>query len=249
MHAQKKMNMKKRFIPALACAAMIMAGCTMQNRQDQVSELDYPHAEWDKAGVVLMHTPGPELFDGVLHPSAGLFEQYFDVDKAAEEHRAYIRMLEANGIRVYTVTDILNEVPLDTLRMLADQEMRYEISALPDADQEAAEAYRQEVMAQMSHADLIRCILLRPVVRLLPTDNNTGLDAEYVHDPLMNLYFTRDQSITTPCGHIICRMNSPQREVETNVIDSRRNSSVYRLWHAYQRRGYSSDHGGGRFRT
>ena len=166
-----------------------------------------------------MHTPEQELFDGVIHPSAGLFEHYFDVDKAAEEHRGYIRRLEANGIRVLTVTDILNEVSLDTLRMLANLEMVYDVSAMPDADRLATEAYRQEVLAQMSRADLIRCILLRPIVRLFPTSNNTGVTAEYIHDPLMNLYFTRDQSITTPCGHIICRMNSPQRAAETDIIE------------------------------
>ena len=66
----------------------------MQSRQDE-GTMDYPRAEWDRAGVILMHTPGQELFDGVIHPSAGLFEHYFDVDKAAEEHRGYIRLLEA----------------------------------------------------------------------------------------------------------------------------------------------------------
>jgi arginine deiminase len=45
------------------------------------------------------------------------------------------------------------------------------------------------------------------------------VEAEYIHDPMMNLYFTRDQSITTPRGHIICRMNSSQRAVETEVIE------------------------------
>ena len=181
--------------------------------------MDYPQAEWDKAGVILMHTPGQELFDGIIHPSAGLFEQYFDVDKAAEEHRGYIRLLEANGIRVHTITDILNEMPMDTLRALADKSLTYYLNAMPDADIERNEAYQQEVLGQMSRADLIRCVLLRPVVRLFPTDNNTGVVAEYIHNPLMNLYFTRDQSITTPRGHIICRMNSPQRAAETDIIE------------------------------
>lgn len=34
----------------------------------------------------------------------------------------------------------------------------------------------------------------------------------------MNLYFTRDQSITTPRGHIISKMNSTQRADETQII-------------------------------
>ena len=199
--------------------AVMLVGCATQGRQKQACELNYPQAEWDKAGVILMHTPGQELFDGIIHPSAGLFEHYFDVDKAAEEHRGYIRQLEANNICVLTVTDILNEVSIDTLRMLADKELVYYVNAMPNADRETTEAYRQEVLAEMSREDLIRCILLRPTVRLYPTDNNTGVMAEYVHNPLMNLYFTRDQSITTPRGHIICRMNSPQRAVETDIIE------------------------------
>ena len=198
--------------------AVILAGCSAQSRHNDCVA-DYPQAEWDSATEIMMHTPGEELFDGICHPSAGLFDHYFDVDKAAAEHRGYIRMLEANGIRVHTVSDILNEVALDTLRALAEQELIYDISALPDADRAATDNYKQEVLSQMSRADLIRCVLLRPVVRLFPTDNNTGVAAEYIHDPMMNLYFTRDQSITTPRGHIICRMNSPQRAAETDIIE------------------------------
>jgi len=207
--------MKKIYLIA---AVMMLAGCGRQNRPEE-GDMGYPRAEWDRAGVILMHTPGQELFDGVIHPSAGLFEQYFDVEKAAEEHRGYIRMLEANGIRVHTITEILDEVAIDTLRMLADKALRYDIHALTGADPDAAEAYRQEVLARMSRGDLIRCLLLKPVVRLLQTDNNTGVEAEYIHEPLMNLYFTRDQSITTPCGHIICHMNSSQRASETDILD------------------------------
>ena len=182
------------------------------------AQTDYPRAEWDPARVILMHTPGQELFNGALHPSAALFEKYFDVDKAAEEHRGYIRMLEKNGIRVYTVGEILNEIGIDSLQILANLALSYDVSELPNENPEETEAYRQETLSEMSRADLIRCILLRPTVQLKQTDNNTGYDAEYVQNPLMNLYFTRDQSITTPRGHIISHMNSPQRGLETDII-------------------------------
>ncbi len=70
----------------------------------------------------------------------------------------------------------------------------------------------------MNRADLIRCTILQPTVKLRRTDNNTGFEAEYVQNPLMNLYFTRDQSITTPRGTVICNMNSSQRAAETEII-------------------------------
>ena len=178
----------------------------------------YPRAEWSRAADILMHTPGQELFCGVIHPSAGLFENYFDVEKAAEEHRGYISMLRKNGIRVLTVKDILGEVGIDSLRMLASHLLSYDISSIPDEDSVKTEAYRQEVLAEMSRNDLIRCILLQPTVKLFKTGNNTGYEAQYIQKPLMNLYFTRDQSITTPRGHVICKMNSSQRAPEAEII-------------------------------
>ena len=202
----------KKFIFTLMLLLSVMASAQENNK------LAYPKAEWLKAGDILMHTPGQELFNGVIHPSAGLFEDYFDVEKAAEEHRGYISMLQKNGIRVHTVKSILDEVNIDSLRILASRLLTYDTSNIPDEDEEKTEAYRQEVLQKMSRSDLIRCILLQPMVKLSKTDNNTGYEAQYIQNPLMNLYFTRDQSVTTPRGHIICKMNSSQRAPETEII-------------------------------
>ena len=178
----------------------------------------YPHSEWDYAKAILMHTPGEELFDGVIHPYAGLFEYYFDVDAAATEHKGYIKALEENGIKVYTVKELLNQVPIEKLRTCAMTTLTYNTTNVPNTNQEETEAYRKYVINEMSRADLIRCILLRPTVTLYDSDTNTGVEAVYTHSPLMNLYFTRDQSITTPRGHIISQMNSTQRADETQII-------------------------------
>ncbi len=209
--------MKKHFL-WIGAAALCMA-CIVACRQTPKGEMSYPQAEWSETREILMHTPGAELFNGVIHPSAGLFEHYFDVEKAAAEHREYIRLLEKNGISVHTVYEILNETGIDTLRALATKVLRYDISAIPGEDAEASEAYRLQTIEAMSRGDLIRCILLQPTVKLSRTDNNTGYEAQYIQNPLMNLYFTRDQSITTPRGHIICRMNSSQRAPETDIIE------------------------------
>lgn len=179
----------------------------------------YPRSEWDYAKAILMHTPGEELFNGVIHPYAGLFEYYFDVDRAAEEHRGYIAALENNGIEVYTLRELLDQVPIEKLRSCAQDALTYDIANIAGVDEAASEKYRMHIIGEMSRADLIRCILLRPTVTLYSTDNNTGFEAVYEHSPLMNLYFTRDQSITTPKGHIICRMNSMQRAIETQLVE------------------------------
>lgn len=181
----------------------------------------FPQAEWDRAKVILMHTPGEELFNGVIHPMAGLFEHYFDEDAAAKEHRNYIRLLQNNGIKVYNVSDILGEINIDTLRHLAAQSLVYDVSAVAPRDTAACgQVYKHKILHEMSRQDLIRCIMTQPIVKLRSVDNNTGVEADYVQRSLMNLYFTRDQSITTPRGHIICKMNSSQRSAETRVIRS-----------------------------
>ena len=197
---------------------VLLAIINIEVRAQETVEMVYPQAEWTTAGCILMHTPGQELFNGVIHPSAGLFEDYFDVDKASEEHRNYIRMLEANGIHVHTILDILNEVGIDSLRVLSEKVLVYDITSIANEDAVKTEEYRQYVLNKMSRNDLIRCILLQPTVKLLKTGNNTGYEAQYIQNPLMNLYFTRDQSITTPRGHIICNMNSKQRAPETEII-------------------------------
>ena len=198
--------------------ATVLAMCCMGVQAQETRKMAFPQAEWSKAGDILMHTPGQELFCGVIHPSAGLFEDYFDVDKAAEEHRGYISMLEKNGIRVHTVMGILQEVGIDSLRALADNVLVYDISGIANESSDATEEYRHGVISKMSRNDLIRCILLQPTVVLYKTGTNTGYEAQYVQNPLMNLYFTRDQSITTPRGHVICNMNSLQREPEADII-------------------------------
>ena len=186
------------------------------NLQNQ--KVAYPQAEWSPACDILMHTPGQELFDGVIHPSAALFEDYFDVNQAASEHRQYIRMLEANGIKVHTVSQILQETDIEKLRPLAAKMLTYDISHINEETPDASENYRQYVLSKMSRADLISCILRQPTVTLYNTDLNTGYEAVYSLRPLINLYFTRDQSITTPRGHVICKMNSSQRAPETEII-------------------------------
>ncbi len=193
---------------------------TLHGAHAQTQTANYPHAEWDKALSILMYTPGEELFNGVIHPTAGLFEHYFDVEEAANEHRNYMLMLRNNGIKVYNVADILNEMEMGSLRTLAAETLVYDVTDVnPKDTASCGQQHKQHILQQMTRNDLIRCLLLRPTVRLRSVDNNTGLEAEYRQRSLMNLYFTRDQSITTPRGHVICRMNSSQRALETLIIN------------------------------
>ena len=210
--------MELRHILFFCC--LLACGCGHSNRAEEPLAAVCPQAEYHKAGTILMYTPGTELFDGVIHPDAGLYEKYFDIDKAADEHRNYISMLENQGCTVHTVTDILLSMPHDRLVTLAESSLTYDVSNLPENEREAQAAYKQEVLASMSSSDLVRIIINRPAVVLNKSGINTGFSAQYVHEPLMNMYFLRDQSITTPNGHVMCRMNSVQRSPEVDIIEA-----------------------------
>ena len=197
---------------AISAAVLIATSCQ--------TSYDYPQAEYHKAGSILMYTPGTELFDGVIHPDAGLYNRYFDIDKASEEHKNYISMLEKQGCTVYTVTNTLLSMPHDKLVALAGESLTYDVNNLPADELEAQTEYKQQVLASMSNSDLVRIIINRPTVVLRKSVINTGFEATYEHNPLMNMYFLRDQSITTPRGHILCRMNSSQRAPEVDIVEA-----------------------------
>ena len=205
---------------SLALACLLVCGCKPSDSSEKQLAYGYPQAEYHKAGSILMYTPGTELFDGVIHPDAGLYDRYFDIDKAADEHRNYISMLEEQGCTVHTVTNTLLSMPHSRLVTIAEASLSYDVSSLPPSEREAQTAYKQQVLASMSSSDLVRIIINRPTVILKKSGINTGFEAQYVHNPLMNMYFLRDQSITTPKGHILCRMNSSQRGPEVDIIEA-----------------------------
>lgn len=177
-----------------------------------------PVAEYHPAQLILMHQPGDELFDGVIHPAAALYEHYFDVDAASAEHQGYQDMLRKNGITVLTVREVLLSADVEVLRQMAEKVLVYDV-ANTSLEQAEVEEYRKNVIAQMSKTDLVRTLLKRPTVHLRETKMNTGLAALYEHSPLMNLYFMRDQTISTPKGQILCKLNSSQRRAETDIVE------------------------------
>lgn len=188
-------------------------------------------AEYGKARVILMHEPGDEMFLGSVHPLAALFEEYFDYESAAREHAGYQQALRSKGIEVLLVRDVLmqgtqdeNGQPLegealDNLRALAKGCIDYRKEFLSAGDAAAQGPYLDYVLHSATPRDLVRVILFRPTLTLRAADVNTPYTATYQEDPLMNLFYTRDQSITTARGVVIGRMNSVQRRNEAAVVE------------------------------
>ena len=187
-------------------------------------------AEWEYPKKILMHTPGDEVFMGVLHPEAALYEKPFNLQIADAEHLKYIDRLREHGAEVYRVVDVLlkgtideqgRTIPspeLDTLREFAGSCLKFDNSALKEPDKSRQKKYKREILFQLTSYELVKIILQRPTIHLRQTDKNTRLSATYEVSPVMNLYFLRDQMITTAKGVVIARMNSVQRFPETKII-------------------------------
>lgn len=216
-----------RFAIRIACVACLLAfGFMAEGAPIKTGA----RAEWLPAKTILMHMPDDEIFLGVVHPAAALFEQPFSLKKAQDEFRNYVAGLEELGIEVIRVEEVLlagttNQtggalpgVELDQLRDFASTVLTYDTSKLPVELQSEQVNYKEQTIAQLSPQELVKIILLRPTIILEQTPNNTEFKASYVEAPLMNLYFCRDQMITTARGIVIANLNSPQRAPETEIM-------------------------------
>ena len=187
-------------------------------------------AEWDRAVEALVHTPSSELFVGVLHPAAALFERSFIPMVAKKEHETFIQLLEDSGIRVHTISNVLLKgtideagrivpgKPLDDLRGFAAESVSMDLSSVPEEMHNEQRQYLRDSVFKMHPRDLLRVILERPKIILSQTEINTFLKATYEIEPVMNMYFLRDQMITTKSGVVLGKMNSAQRSFETEIV-------------------------------
>ena len=187
-------------------------------------------AEWLAARDVVVHTPGEEIFLGVIHPDAALFEKTFSLEGAIKEHETFICLLKDSGARVFRLTDILLAGTVDNngaiirgpalndLQQLAAKYLTYDTSQLPEHLRSSQDTYRQTVIKDLHPQQLIEIILQQPTVKLTSTgSHNTGFAASYSLDPVMNMYFMRDQVITTPKGIVVGKFNAQQRNAETEI--------------------------------
>jgi arginine deiminase len=188
-------------------------------------------AEWLQAKTVVVHTPGDEILNGLAHPAASLYERPFSLEGARREHQAFICLMKERGVQVLRLTDILLAGTLDAngrplpgkhleqLQALARDALRYKTEKLPKKLAAGQESYKRQVVAALHPRELVTIILQQPTVILQSTGgHNTGLKADYAQNPLMNLYFMRDQVITTAKGMVVGHFNAPQRELETKIV-------------------------------
>ncbi len=180
------------------------------------------NAEWDKLRTVAVHSPGIEMYFGLLDPFASLYERSFSMDNAIREHELLTHTLKHEFK--------INLIPLkDTIISAADRSSSRrdalinlafkKISYTGDINEVKRAIYEAQKNRNVLDAEYyFNTVLLNPQVEL---ESGVGTRMIRLHvtenEPLSNLYFMRDQQAVTDKGIVLSRMQKPQRKREPQL--------------------------------
>ena len=183
--------------------------------------------EYRKARLILTHDPGEELFLGAFI-RLRLFSGNISI--SPNHRRTCYLSQSARGGRsegTHGTSDPArrNRRGRETRRPdeagepapLRGRFLTFDTQNLSPETAEQQKEYRQSILAKTSP----RSGADYSATTDHPTVGNAdqhGLKAEYSENPVMNLFYTRDQLITTAKGIVIGRMNSPQREKGCDIL-------------------------------
>jgi arginine deiminase len=180
------------------------------------------NAEWDNLRTVAVHSPGIEMYFGLLDPFASLYERSFSMEDAVMEHELLTHTLKHEfKIEIIplkeTVTAMADKSSLirEKLINLALEKISY----TGDKDEVKRAKYEAERNRNVLDADYyFNTVLLNPQVEL---ESGVGTRMIRLHvtenEPLSNLYFMRDQQAVTDKGIVLSRMSKPQRQREPQL--------------------------------
>lgn len=175
-------------------------------------------AEWEPLRHVLMHEPGIEVFFALLSPSAHLYERFFDAEAARREHRQLRSVLsDGFGVKTTLLLDAVRKAArqdpacFEALLAFARERLATRVSGDPAHLPGRIRQAREEALRldERDPAHLAMIGVLNPALAFSPSGITTGLSR-----PLHNLYFMRDQQVTTAGGIVQARMAVPEREAE-----------------------------------
>lgn len=183
-------------------------------------------AEWDRLKKVAVHTPGMEMYFGLLDPYASLYERAFSQSDALTEHELLIYTLK-HEFKV----DVIHLK--DTITSLAEKrnnireklvKLAHDAISFTGNQQEVKQA-REEMDKNSDKLDsdyYFNTVLLNPCIRLESTEGTRMIQLQVTErEPLSNVYFMRDQQAVTDKGIVLSNMSKPQRQREpllTNLL-------------------------------
>ena len=179
-------------------------------------------AEWQTLKKVVIHRPGIEMFFGLLDPFSSLYERAFSRSGARREHETLEFILK-------------NEFKVEVLRL--KQKMLEVAQKVPAAQKALIDFARETLQYKGDEQEIVRAkrefegnikffdlahffsiLVLRPELNYLSEKGERNISMNVIErQPLVNLYFMRDQQFVTDSGIVLCNLAKPSRKYETKL--------------------------------
>jgi arginine deiminase len=178
------------------------------------------NAEWDHLKKVAIHTPGMEMYFGLLDPYSSLYERAFSQSDALREHELLLYTLKHEfKVDVLPLKDTIistsekNKATRENLVKLAQDTISF------TGNSQDVKQAREEINKNKNKLDsdyYFNTVLLNPCIGLESSEGIRMIQLKVTErEPLSNLYFMRDQQAVTDKGIIVSRMSKPQRQRES----------------------------------
>jgi arginine deiminase len=179
-------------------------------------------AEWDTLRKVAVHSPGIEMYFGLLDPFASLYERSFSMEKAIKEHEILTYILKHEfKIDIIPLKETILELAdkshfiREKMMDLANGKISY-TGDIYEVEYAKYESGKNRNILDSNY--FFNSLLLNPTVKL---ESGIGTRMIQLHvtenEPLSNLYFMRDQQAVTDKGIVLSRMSKPQRMREPEI--------------------------------
>jgi len=178
------------------------------------------NAEWDRLKKVVVHTPGMEMYFGLLDPYSSLYERAFSQSDALREHELLLYTLKHEfKVDVIPLKDtIISNAEKSTAIREKLVKFAQDTISLNGNKLEVKQA-REEMNKNKNKLDsdyYFNTVLLNPCIGLESSEGIRMIQLKVTErEPLSNLYFMRDQQTVTDKGLIVSKMSKPQRQRET----------------------------------
>lgn len=183
--------------------------------------------ETAKPNSIIIYIPLQNFSWANLHPRASLFDIYSNVPQTIINMTEAKELLEAKGIEVLTVLDVLKgdrKILLEKAKEAVTYNLESDLCYSTEEEKAELEfflsdEYKSNTLDHYSNDDLIEIILNRPTCHLSSESINTHLILKTVEfQPMGNMIFCRDHQIITSKGVIIGNLNCHQRKREVDLI-------------------------------
>lgn len=206
-------------------------------------------AEWDNAKVIIMQPPSIADFWISILPKANGYDTPFDYLAARQELLNYIEILNSSGITIYKIEEVLldgtigengNPIQGAKLNKLQDFANKFlevrlinRIDELNNSDKEKLELYKNKTIKSLPPEDLVKLILQNPILTVRKDPKSiSGFYCEYALDPAIDLFYLRDQIVTTGKGIVIGKFAhrvSNETKIVKFVLDKLGITPIYEI--------------------